>query len=499
MAGDRLPGGRRVLTTGSAGPARLSAASRRVLGATIAAAVLVTVATLGAARVIKSPAQAAAEAVPPPPSVITARVEHRVLVDTVVLRGMVSAEQSVDVMPRGGPEAAPVVTAVRVKPQELIAAGTVLVEVSGRPVVALPGQVPAYRDLRPGSHGRDVGQLQAALKAQGFASGDPAGFYGEGTKAAVSSFYSAKGYEPLPASDEDDQLLQDARDRLTEAERALRDARTALEAAAQGAGSAGAPGAGSGGAPGAGSGAAPGGALGLAQAEQAVVDRAEDLSQARRRLAEVRQRTGPMVPVSELVFLRRFPARVDAVHVAVGTQATGKLLTVSAGQLVIRSQLSPQQKDLVRPGQRVELYAELLGISSRGKVRSVADIPSQPEGVDNGASAGTGEAGPSDSSVAPDSFEMVVVPTARLDPRTAGQDVRVTVVAATTKVPVLTVPLAAVSAGADGRTTVTVVGADGAQRQVEVRPGASGDGYVQVTPTGRALRAGDEVLVGVGP
>lgn len=475
-----------MLTSGPAGPGRMRATRRRMLGITTAA-VLVTAATLGAARVIKSPVQLAAEAVPPRPSVITAKVGNRVVVDTVVLRGMVSAEQTVDVTARGGTEATPVVTGIRVNARDLVAAGTVLIEVSGRPVFALPGQIPAYRDLRPGSHGHDVGQLQAALKAQGFPARDPAGFYGEGTKAAVRAFYDAKGYEPMPASDEDDQLLGDARDQVTQAERALRDAVAALETARRERGN--------GGPPGSGAGAPPS----LAQAEQAVADRTEDLASARGKLAAVRERTGPMVPASELVFLRRFPARIGAVHVAVGSEATGKLLTVSAGRLVVRSQLSPQQRDLVRPGQQVELYAELLGISGRGKVLSVADMPSQPDTSDRGAAGGTGETSPSDSSAGGDSFEMVALPTGRLDPRTASQDVRVTVVAATTRVPVLTVPLAAVSAGVDGRTTVTVVGADGRQRQVEVRPGASGDGSVQVTPTGRALRAGDDVLVGVGP
>jgi multidrug efflux pump subunit AcrA (membrane-fusion protein) len=73
------------------------------------------------------------------------------------------------------------------------------------------------------------------------------------------------------------------------------------------------------------------------------------------------------------------------------------------------------------------------------------------------------------------------------------------VVAATTRAKVLIVPVAAVSAGADGKTAVTVVVADGSRRRVEVRPGASGDGYVQVTPIGAALRPGDQVVVGTGP
>jgi peptidoglycan hydrolase-like protein with peptidoglycan-binding domain len=456
---------------------------RRVLVVTVTAALLVTAVTAGAARLIKSPAQALAEAAPPPPSVITVKVERRVLVDTVVLRGMVAAEQTVEVAPHGDGEGTPVVTAVRVKPGDQVRAGAVLVEVSGRPVFALPGRIPVYRDLRPGGQGADIRQLQGGLQAQGFGSGDPPGFFGEGTKAAVRRFYLAKGYEPLPASQEDDDLLQQAQDAVTEAARALRDAREALAAARQG-------GSVNGGAPDPRATAPPS----LAQAAHAVEDRTQDLAVAGRRLAAVRERTGPMVPAGELVFLRGFPARVDGVQVAVGSRATGKLVTVSAGRLVVRSQLSPQQRELVRPGKQVRLYADLLGVRSAGRVRSVSDTPTQPDQADGGASDGSGQ---SEAPIVGDSFEMVAVPTGRLDPRTAGQDIRVTVVAATTRVPVLTVPLTAVSAGADGSTTVTVVRPDGVRRRVEVRPGATGDGYVQVSPTGGALRPGDQVLVGV--
>jgi hypothetical protein len=232
----------------------------------------------------------------------------------------------------------------------------------------------------------------------------------------------------------------------------------------------------------------------LMQAAQAVQDRTQDLAVAGRRLAAVRERTGPMVPAGELVFLRGFPARVEAVHVAVGSQATGKLVTVSAGRLVVRCQLSPQQKELVRPGQQVRLYADLLGVTSAGRVRSVSDTPTQPDQADGGGADGSGQ---TEAPIVGGSFEMVAAPTGRLDPRTAGQDIRVTVVAATTRVAVLTVPLTAVSAGADGSTTVTVVEPDGTRRRVEVRPGATGDGSVQVSPTGGTLRPGDQVLVGV--
>jgi HlyD family secretion protein len=46
---------------------------------------------------------------------------------------------------------------------------------------------------------------------------------------------------------------------------------------------------------------------------------------------------------------------------------------------------------------------------------------------------------------------------------------------------------------------VTVVSRNGVQRPVEVRPGATGDGFVEVVPVGgaRALGVGDNVLTGI--
>ncbi|MGR6997801.1 hypothetical protein ACU686_06250 [Yinghuangia aomiensis] len=59
--------------------------------------------------------------------------------------------------------------------------------------------------------------------------------------------------------------------------------------------------------------------------------------------------------------------------------------------------------------------------------------------------------------------------------------------------------MTAMSATADGRTVVTVVGPNGDRRRVEVRPGATAGGFVQITPAGTAkLGPGERVVVGVG-
>ena len=46
--------------------------------------------------------------------------------------------------------------------------GTRLIEVSGRPVFALQGDVPVYRTLTPGMAGADVAQMQVALARLGY-------------------------------------------------------------------------------------------------------------------------------------------------------------------------------------------------------------------------------------------------------------------------------------------------------------------------------------------
>ncbi|MFJ3790515.1 hypothetical protein [Kitasatospora sp. NPDC090091] len=94
-------------------------------------------------------------------------------------------------------------------------------------------------------------------------------------------------------------------------------------------------------------------------------------------------------------------------------------------------------------------------------------------------------------------YQLVVQPDAPLDPRLAGQDVRLTVRAASSAGPVLAVPLSAVSATADGRTVVTVY-ENGQRRRVEVAPGTVGGGSAEIRPLVEdAVRPGDQVIVGV--
>src|SRR5262249_23291972 len=130
---------------------------------------------------------------------------------------------------------AAIVSAVRVHAGDEVRPGQVLLEVSGRPLVVLPGAVPAYRDLKPGDSGADVKQLQTALAGLGHFSGPANGQFGQSTKDAITRFYEAIGYDvPTTGGPQDagDRVaLQTAHDAVLTAKRALDDVNRQIAAA----------------------------------------------------------------------------------------------------------------------------------------------------------------------------------------------------------------------------------------------------------------------------
>ncbi|WP_327383828.1 peptidoglycan-binding domain-containing protein [Streptomyces sp. NBC_01207] len=491
------------------------ARGRRVVLAVVGGAALMAVGGLLATTLVKSPAQVAAETGPPAQGVLTADVERRVLAQTVVMRGTVVADQSVAVSPQGmrsgeGTGAA-LVTKLPLKAGDPVTAGQLIAEVSGRPVFTLHGAQPMYRDLKPGASGDDVAQLQQALRELGHGTGgDAKGVFGAGTKAALAARYRAIGYEPLPAVADGGAALKSARE-------AVRSATWAVEDASSPTGSVGAPaegGSSKGGAtPGPGATASPGSGPGsggsssgsgsgsgreLARARQA-------LGEARAALVAAEAADGPMLPAAETVFLGSFPARVSSVGARAGSAVSGPVLTLSGGELVVEAYLKDDKRQLLRAGMTVVISSELAGTDVRGTVAVVATERSaaQPAGPQpqqdpgqnpkGGGSGGTG--GGADLG-----YRMVVRADQPLPAGFAGQDVRLTVESAATDGEALVVPVTAVSAGADGRTVVTALSADGTQRRIEVRTGTSGDGFVAVAPArAGALAAGTKVVIGVAP
>ncbi|MFB6577814.1 peptidoglycan-binding protein [Streptomyces sp. NPDC056402] len=540
------------------------ARGRRVVLAVVGGAALMAVGGLLATTLVKSPAQVAAETGPPAQGALTADVERRVLAQTVVMRGTVVADQSVAVSPQGvrsgeGTGAA-LVTKLPLKAGDPVTAGQLIAEVSGRPVFTLHGGQPMYRDLRPGASGDDVAQLQQALRELGHGTGgDAKGVFGAGTKAALAARYRAIGYEPLPAVADGGAALKSAREAVRSATWAVEDASsptgsvgTPAEGGSSKGGAAASPGAtaspgpggsgsgsggsgsssgsgsspgsgsGSGSSPGSGSGSgsSPGSGSGSGSGPSATAGpgsggsgSGRELARARQALGEARAALvaaeaadGPMLPAAETVFLGSFPARVSSVGARAGSPVSGPVLTLSGGELVVEAYLKDDKRQLLRAGMTVVISSELSGTDVRGTVAVVAtersaaqpagpqpqqDPGQNPKGSGSGATGGGG---------ADLGYRMVVRADQPLPAGFAGQDVRLTIESAATDGEALVVPVTAVSAGADGRTVVTAVSADGTQRRIEVRTGTSGDGFVAVTPArAGALAAGTKVVIGVAP
>ncbi|WP_053704253.1 peptidoglycan-binding domain-containing protein [Streptomyces sp. WM6368] len=486
------------------------ARGRRVVLAVVGGAALMAVGGLLATTLVKSPAQVAAETGPPAQGALTAEVERRVLAQTVVMRGTVAADQSVAVSPQGMRSAegagAAVVTKLPLKAGEPVTAGQLVAEVSGRPVFTLHGAQPMYRDLKPGAGGDDVAQLQQALRELGHGTGaDAKGVFGAGTKAALAARYRAIGYEPLPAVADGGAALKSARE-------AVRSATWAVEDASGPAGAPAGPGSGKGGAsatPGPGAGPTTGTGPGTGAGAGRELARArEALGEARAALAAAEAADGPMLPTAETVFLGSFPARVSSVGARAGSPVSGPVLTLSAGELVVEAYLKDDKRQLLRAGMAVVISSEVSGTDARGKVALVAtertaaqpagDLPQQGQGQDPKGGGGSG--GDSGAGGADLGYRMVVRADQPLPAGFAGQDVRLTIESAATDGEALVVPVTAVSAGADGRTVITAVSADGTQRRIEVRTGTSGDGFVAVTPArAGALAAGTRVVIGAAP
>lgn len=512
------------------------------LGAAIIAA-LAAGGGLAASTLIESPAQQAAETKAPKPSVLTASVMKKVLANTITTRGTVGAAGDLTVTPTpgGGSGSSPsggnaslVVSKLYARSGDQIHAGQVLVEVSGRPIIALTGAVPAYRDLKPGMDGPDVAQLQAALSQLGHdCAPDSSGHFGPGTKNALTKLYAQLGYSvPTsggPNGTGDQSALQSAADAVTTQQRAvntdyslLQKANQALVAARRAPSQSATP------PPVNGSPSAPGvvpttSAMPSANSLQAAQDAqksaqttydnaVQDLEKARAKQDGLAATTGPMLPASEVVFVPSFPTRLATLNAFLGSTVNGPLLTLESGQLVVTSELQPGQNTLVKPGMKVRLDAEVLGdqtatatVTTIGTYTDGTAAGGQTGGQKNGQTAGDtsnsgqttgGGVGGQQTQQLP-GYPMTVTPDSPLPAAWTGQDVRVTIVNAATADAVLAVPLSAVSTGTDGQNSVTVVAADGTQRRVMVTAGASADGDVQVTPaSGDALREGDQVVIG---
>jgi peptidoglycan hydrolase-like protein with peptidoglycan-binding domain len=185
---------------------------------------------------IESPADRAAARAAPVPSLITVPVELRSLSSELVLAGQVNYNEPTLIQLAGnvgiGPGEAAVVTDVRAV-GDVVQEGDVLLEVTGRPVLALQGQLPMYRRLVIGGEGPDVTQLEEALARLGYDPGTRDSVFDTSTAAAVEQMYSDAGYVAEGPSVDERDALTDAQDAVRQAEDNLRTAEEALASASR--------------------------------------------------------------------------------------------------------------------------------------------------------------------------------------------------------------------------------------------------------------------------
>lgn len=185
---------------------------------------------------IQSPAEVAAQAEPPEPSLITVAVRQIELSTRVVVRGDIVYDEPEQVGLSGsmGPTVeAPVVTLVLEEGVSL-PEGALALEIAGRPVLVLEGEIPMYRDLRPGSRGIDVEQLELALQRLGYFDGTPDEIWGTETAGALQAWYGEVGYTPEGPTEAELAELEAARERIEAATSEVRAAEQDLARAKQG-------------------------------------------------------------------------------------------------------------------------------------------------------------------------------------------------------------------------------------------------------------------------
>lgn len=475
---------------------RAFGARRRVLVVVAVVAVVSLGLGVAAGTRLTSPADAAARTAPPKASQITVPVEQRALASRVVARGDATFDGAVNVkVETGGLQTQPVVTGQVPAVGGTIKEGKPLLEVAGRPVLALAGVLPMYRSLRPGLRGPDVMQLERTLDRLGYDPGTVDGHYTSETAAAVAKLFRAAGYEPPPVDEQLKQQFESAKQQLKSAQDAVRSAEQALEnagptraqrvhadnavkaaeralAQAKRSGNARAI-----------EDAKDQLRLAKAQradmldrdtsAQQSALDDAEErLTDAQKKFAEAQQAAGTPLPVSEVVYIKSLPRRVDKVNVSRGSVITGPVMSVSGAALVVTVQVDAQTKQLLRTGLAASLD---LGNGQRVDA-TVSRIVAND-----------------------DKYDVVLTPkrlTAQQLELLRNANVRVTIPVKSTRGKVLAVPVAALSAGSEGESRVEVVRADGRVELVEVQVGLSADGFAEIRPVNGSLAAGDQVVVG---
>jgi hypothetical protein len=290
--------------------------SRKLLLVFVGVAVTSLIVGFVSSTIVRSPAQVAADAKAPEPTLLTAAVQTGTIRQSLVLRGTINVGKTVDVSPPLPDGVQPIVTRKSVKKGAAIVAGRSVMEIAYRPLFVLPGSIPMIRDLTQGTSGQDVAQLQEALRSVGWESYDRAGYFGTSTATALANLYRSAGYVmPTVLPNEPD--------------------------AASGSGG----------------------------------DKAQDSSD-----EQPKRRPVPLgvAKQSEIAFVKGLPGRVRDFGAPVGSPITGVAVSIAISDPTITAASDPTDAQSLRKGMKVSLSSPDGSPNLGGKIKSVGE-PQQDE------------------------------------------------------------------------------------------------------------------------
>ena len=493
----------------------------RVIWVVAVVAVVSLASGITLSRFVIDPNEASARSEPPAAGLITVPVESRVVSNAVTARADVLYDEADEVrIETGELSGAAVVTGAVPEVGSALEPASILLEISGRPVITLPGALPAYRTLRVGVSGPDVVQLKQALSALGIDPGtEESDLYDAATAAAVDKLYVAVGY-PSPSPDEAAvETVDAARDAVASAKENLTTAQAALTAASVGpaqvelitaqnavneaqrtldaipAGE---------------STAAAQEALTLAVAQRDATlatpsttaettarnNASQAVKDAQADLAEALEETLTHLPASEVAYFSTLPRRVDDVKIerADTVTASTPIMSVSSANLVVEATIAPSEAEVLAVG-LVGTYDLPDGTQATATISEITGATAAPEPAEEGAE---------DTAPAPaeqgDRITVTFLPDA-LTPEQAtalqGTNVRITIPVSSTGEAVLAVPAAALTAGPGGESRVERETTPGTTEIITVETGlVAGDGYVEIVSSAKPLAADDLVVVG---
>jgi len=559
---------------------------RSILAAVAAVAVVAGVGGWMVGRQIESPAEAAARLAPPPASLISVPVELQELSSAVVTRGTIEFDQATGIDVTGSDLGSTIITRLTKADGDQLVEGDVAIEVAGRPLFVLEGELPVFRSFAPGLDGPDVLQLEQALARLGFDPGPVDGIYGSRTEAAIEAMYRDAGYRPPVLDVSDQATLEAARDRVAATEDAVASARRTASASglptserleldrsidqaqgnldalieerdaalaelsqtrdraisardeAQGTfvsfkarenqaeagthpdtglpptpaeldilstqrrGARIARNAARADLNAANAALETGTAVWAPRVTNAEIDVAiararrseaiqqaatagsenmlnqaqSELADAEEDLVALEREIGTRLPAAELVFLLQLPRLVQEITVDVGDFSEGPVMFVTSDELAVVSTVSVADRALLELGMAGFLDDPNQGITVPVQIQFIADIPGGPD-------------------ISSDRYRLRLVPTGEVPEEVFNQNLRLSIPISSTGGEVLTVPLAALSAAADGTSRVEMLVSGNETKLIEVRVGLSSRGFVEVEALDNALQPGDRVVV----